>query len=1616
MSRSARFFVCISVVYLLCALSSAQSYPYSGYPVFSTQKGSPYDQVDLADGNISLTLPLRSINAGPMPLSFMMFGQSNAYSQSISQSSGDSWYITIPSFNLTSSVGAAVSDTLEPSASSCPLGSQTYDNLYTGFGVTDSFGTFHPINPNITLDGLGCYPLPSPLAQPTTDGSGYTIVFGGTAAAWKTTVYDKFGNTYQNVGIAPSGVTTPDGVAALTATYGGTGPNYTQTETDALTSTPVLTEVYGPNPGPTSVSYGYTNSAGSPATASYTAHYTSYTQATNFGCSGISEVGPGPRSFLTSITTPVGTYTFTYEPTPNNFTSTKYPAPYYTGRIASITLPTGGSISYQYEGGNHGINCTSGVVPTLIRTINDNNGNSNQWTYVNSLVNWPLTGYNFTVAVTDPAGNQTAYSFQGQVQTQAASYQGGCPTSITGCTGGGTLLKTVTTCYDAKFANCAAPSASIALPPYSQTDVYTSYNGAAPNDVETVFDANEDPLTVAQYDFGVTMGAAPSSALLLAKTSNYYGMGPWSGTACAAYPAGVYIRATPCYTVTTNSAGSTVSATQIAYSSYGHPTTTKKWVSGSSWLTASATYNSNGTVATSTSLAGVASTYYYNGTGGCSNLLLTSVVSGGLTNSTQWNCTGAVVANTTDPNGQITQYQYYDPLYRVTLMTDPMGEQTTYSYPTASTSESAMNFGTNSTVDTLVTTDGLGRKILSQQKQAPGSANFDTVNTIYSTNAIQVSMPYVGTAGQLASPGRRGPTGGIVGATPLTTTIYDAVGRPVTIANAANGTTAYTYNGNTVLQQTGNATTGIRGQFTIASSKQLQYNGMGQLTEVCEGTLTGTIAPCSGGYVTSYTHDPLGNILGVTQGSQTRAFVYDGLGRLRSETNPESETTTYTYDSTGCGSSNTFPGHLTLISYANGTNQCFQYNDPLGRVTAGTGYYSTTGASYCKRFDYDKTAGVLGTVPSGVTLSYPYGRLSEAETDNCTWPVTSSTMLTDEWFNYDQNGRNTDVYESTPNSAGYYHTKASYWANNAVNTLSGVPGLSSWTFTPDGEGRPFTATYNSSTPVDWVTGVSYWPSNNLPSGQTTVTYGDSDTDVYTLDSYVSGQVDDFQFNVGSTSLQGSLGWNSYGPLSTLSIIDGFNTANSQSCTYGYDGLLRVNSVVCNTSSGTNVWGQDFTFDAYGNISKSVPSGDTGTAFLPNYTPTTNQYTLTGCTPQVSYDLSGNLLNDCFNTYTWTGYNTLATMNSKTLTFDAFDREVEIGSGSAYSQVLYSPIGKLGLMNGQTPKATRYPLPGGGTAEVTGTGGTNHILHSDWLGSARLSTNYKGQTAENDTSYAPYGEAYNNINGTADFNFTGMMQDTGGLGGGLYDFPFREYSTVGRWISPDPAGLGSVDPTNPQTWNRYAYVMNNPLSNVDPLGLQAPVTMTNTQCANAQNPAICQGGYGTPGNLWATLGGSGGTWDEFGGITTTTTNIIGFTDLLTLQYTDPDTGETIITPLSADAVSQTSTNTWNIGSGGNPLSAGGTPAANNGQPQSPRKPILNMHQNIVVVTHPQVQPDPCKAVDKTAHVLTDVGAGGATVSVATGAPVNPVADFALLLSTGAGGAGLLMDLYSVFACP
>ena len=57
--------------------------------------------------------------------------------------------------------------------------------------------------------------------------------------------------------------------------------------------------------------------------------------------------------------------------------------------------------------------------------------------------------------------------------------------------------------------------------------------------------------------------------------------------------------------------------------------------------------------------------------------------------------------------------------------------------------------------------------------------------------------------------------------------------------------------------------------------------------------------------------------------------------------------------------------------------------------------------------------------------------------------------------------------------------------------------------------------------------------------------------------------------------------------------------------------------------------------------------------------------------------------------------------------------------------------------------------------------------------------------------------------------------------GLDYFGARYFSGAqGRFTSPDPL-MASARASNPQSWNRYAYALNNPLKFVDPDGLEVP---------------------------------------------------------------------------------------------------------------------------------------------------------------------------------------------------
>ncbi|MGC1618262.1 MAG: RHS repeat-associated core domain-containing protein [Candidatus Acidiferrum sp.] len=308
--------------------------------------------------------------------------------------------------------------------------------------------------------------------------------------------------------------------------------------------------------------------------------------------------------------------------------------------------------------------------------------------------------------------------------------------------------------------------------------------------------------------------------------------------------------------------------------------------------------------------------------------------------------------------------------------------------------------------------------------------------------------------------------------------------------------------------------------------------------------------------------------------------------------------------------------------------------------------------------------------------------------------------------------------------------------------------------------------------------------------------------------------------------------------------------------YQYDDITRVTSASCGSAAA-----QTFTFDPFGNITKS----GSPYSFNPTYSTATNRITALGSfTP--TYDGNGNLTNDNVHNYAWDADGHAITVDAGlsdavSLTYDALGRMVEQNRSSAYTQIAYSPTGrKFALMSGSTLQKAMVPLSGQSQA-IYNSSGLLYYAHPDSLGSIRLATT-PGRAMYFDTAYAPFGETYATSGGSnLDPAYTGQMNDTAhreDVDGGLYDFPLREYSIQGRWPSPDPAGVSATCTKNPQTQNRYAYVTNNPLSYVDPLGAQA-CNPEDPGCGSGCDPStdpLCIGAP-PPGAGFGGGGGEGG---------------------------------------------------------------------------------------------------------------------------------------------------------------
>ena len=139
-----------------------------------------------------------------------------------------------------------------------------------------------------------------------------------------------------------------------------------------------------------------------------------------------------------------------------------------------------------------------------------------------------------------------------------------------------------------------------------------------------------------------------------------------------------------------------------------------------------------------------------------------------------------------------------------------------------------------------------------------------------------------------------------------------------------------------------------------------------------------------------------------------------------------------------------------------------------------------------------------------------------------------------------------------------------------------------------------------------------------------------------------------------------------------------------------------------------------------------------------------------------------------------------------------------------------------------------------TAQAVGVG-------QDRLGSVRFGTG----SSTNDTYY-PYGEEYTAGSDDADKFATYFRDSTTGL-----DYAQHRYysSILGRFMSADPYGL-SVHPKDPQSWNKYAYVQNDPVNFNDPTGLEASVNDVACMEAGIYDASIDCGD-------WSGLGGGPG---------------------------------------------------------------------------------------------------------------------------------------------------------------
>jgi RHS repeat-associated protein len=281
------------------------------------------------------------------------------------------------------------------------------------------------------------------------------------------------------------------------------------------------------------------------------------------------------------------------------------------------------------------------------------------------------------------------------------------------------------------------------------------------------------------------------------------------------------------------------------------------------------------------------------------------------------------------------------------------------------------------------------------------------------------------------------------------------------------------------------------------------------------------------------------------------------------------------------------------------------------------------------------------------------------------------------------------------------------------------------------------------------------------------------------------------------------------------ITDNLNPANNQT-PFVYDELNRLTSATGPYGSGGAQATLTYAYNQIGNMTCNSQISSCN-ATSPNYT-----YPASGASSIRPHAVSqaGS------NTYTYDPNGNMLSGASRTMIYDSQNRPTSMMVGSTTTTMVYDYSGERmkktangvtttyvsNLVECTSAGCTKYYFAGSTRIALKDSGGSVYYYHTDHLGSSTVVTNSSGTSVQT-LAYYPYGSTrVNSGSQNVHHKYTGQELDDST---GLYYYGARYYDPViGRFISPDKVGIKLG---NPQTLNRYSYVLNNPLRYTDPDG-------------------------------------------------------------------------------------------------------------------------------------------------------------------------------------------------------